>query len=207
MKLRLFLVLMLLFAVRFSFGQAFTGGITGGISVNQIDGDEYRGYNMLGATGGAYVQTNKSGKLQIQGEIKYFLKGAEQKQTPDNPVFYRVHLNYVQIPVMVNYYLSDKIFPEAGLAAGYLFWAREDRDGNGFLSPSRPFTSIDLSFEGGMNFQITKLIRANIRLSYSILPIRDNPGGQVFRFDLGQYNSSLSFNLYYRILPSPTHKK
>jgi hypothetical protein len=189
------------------FGQAFTGGITGGISVNQIDGDEYKGYNMLGGTGGAYVQTNMPGKWQIQGEIKYFLKGAEQKPTQDNPYFYKEHLNYVQIPVLVNYYLNEKIFPEAGLSLGYLFLAREDLTGNGFISPERPFKAGELSFEGGMNYQITKAIRSNIRLSYSILPIRPNPGGQVFLFDRGQYNSSLSFNLYYRILPRATHNK
>jgi hypothetical protein len=204
---KLSILIILLFTGKFANGQAFTGGITGGISVNQIDGDEYKGYNMLGATGGAYVQTNKAGKWQIQGEIKYFLKGAEQKPTPDNPNFYKVHLNYVQIPVLVNYYLNERIFPEAGIAAGYLFWAREDRDGNGFHTPDKAFSPIDLSFEGGMNFQITKVIRANIRLSYSIIPIRQNPGGQVFRFDLGQYNSSLSFNLYYKIVPSLAHKK
>jgi hypothetical protein len=206
MKNKLSILLMLLFAGSFAFGQAFIGGITGGISVNQIDGDEYRGYNMLGATGGGYVQTNKSGKWQIQGEIKYFLKGAEQK-FPDNSSFYKEHLNYVQVPLMANYYLSEKIFPEAGVAIGYLFWAREDKDGNGFISPAPPFNPVDLSYELGMNFQITKTIRANIRLSYSIIHVRQNPGGQVFLFDRGQYNSSLSFNLYYRILPSSSHKK
>jgi hypothetical protein len=206
MKTKLKLVIILFFVGKVAFSQAFTGGITGGISVNQIDGDQYKGYNMLGATGGAYVQTSKNSKWQIQGEIKYFLKGAEQAPTQNNSNFYKEHLNYVQIPVLVNYYINEKIFPEAGLAAGYLFRAREDLTGNGFLSPQRPFSPVDLSFEAGINFQITKLIRANIRFSYSVLPIRENPGGQVFRLDLGQYNNSLSFNLYYRILPSSRHK-
>jgi hypothetical protein len=187
------------------YSQAFTGGITGGISVNQIDGDSYKGYNMLGFTGGAYVETNRPGKWQVQGEIKYFLKGAEQK-FPDNVAFYKEHLNYVQVPLMINYYVNDKIFPEIGISAGYLFLAREDLDGNGFISPTRPFKPLDLSFEGGVNFQISKIVRANIRLSYSIIRIREFPGGQTFLFDQGQYNSSLSFNLYYRILPSLNHK-
>jgi len=206
MKKELSIIIVILLMSKFSFGQAFTGGVTGGFSVNQIDGDEYKGYNMLGATGGAYVQTNKPGKWQIQGEIKYFLKGAEQK-LPDNVSFYKEHLNYVQVPIMFDYYLSEKIFPEVGIATGYLFRAREDKDGNGLISPYPAFNPVEISFEGGMNFQIIKTVRANIRLSYSLLPIRPNPGGQVYLFNRGQYNSSLSFNLYYRILPSLTHKK
>ncbi len=188
------------------FSQAFTGGITGGFSVNQIDGDSYKGYNMLGFTGGGYVQTNMPGKWQVQGEIKYFLKGAEQK-FPDNVAFYKEHLNYVQVPLLIHYYVNDKIFPEIGISAGYLFLAREDLDGNGFISPTKPFKPLDLSFEGGVNFQISRIIRANIRMSYSIIRIREFPGGQTFLFDQGQYNSSLSFNLFYRILPSSSHKK
>ena len=187
-------------------GQTFTGGITGGISVNQIDGDSYKGYNMFGLTGGAYVQTKVPGNWQTQIEIKYFLKGAEQK-FPDNSGFYKEHLNYVQVPVLLNYYINEKLFPELGISAGYLFKAKEDLDGNGFTSPARPFKPLDLSFEGGMNFQINHSLRANIRLSYSLIRIREFPGGQTFLFDMGQYNSSLSFNLYYRILPSLTHKK
>ena len=205
MKRAIFFLLLIL-CVHSIYSQAFTGGITGGISVNQIDGDEYRGYNMLGLTGGAYVQTNKQGKWQVQGEIKYFLKGAEQK-FPDNSAFYKEHLTYVQVPLLLNYYVNEKFFPEAGISAGYLFLAREDLDGNGFISPSRPFNPVDLCFEGGINYQISRNLRANVRLSYSITRIRAFPGGQTFLFDRGQYNSSLSFNLYYRILPTASHKK
>ena len=126
MKVKFYIIIILSLSCKLSFGQAFTGGIAGGLSVNQIDGDQYSGYNMFGITGGAYLQTNKPGKWQMQGEIKYFLKGAEQPPTPDNSNFYKEHLNYIQIPVLVDYYLKEKIFFEAGLSAGYLFWARED---------------------------------------------------------------------------------
>jgi hypothetical protein len=206
MKRGLLILILILSAFAFASGQAFTGGITGGFSVNQIDGDEFRGYNMIGYTGGTYIQTNMPGKWQVQGEIKYFLKGA-QYIAADNSRVYKEHLNYVQVPVLVNYYVNEKLFPELGISAGYLFLVREDQDGNGFTKPVIPFKPLDLSFEGGMNFQINKSLRANIRLSYSILRIREFPGGQTFLFDRGQYNSSLSFNLYYRILPSLTHSK
>jgi Outer membrane protein beta-barrel domain len=207
MKKTLFIIIALLTCFSSGYGQALTVGVTGGLTVNQIDGDQYTGYNMFGVTGGAFVQTNKPGKWQMQGEIKYFLKGAEQPPTQDNSNFYKEHLNYVQIPVLVNYYLKEKIFFEAGLSAGYLFCAREDLTGNGFINPDRPFRPVELSFEGGFNYQITKALRVNIRFSHSILPIRPNPGGQVYRLDWGEYNNSLSFNLYYSLFSSLTHKK
>jgi len=206
MRKAILIILIIVIGINSVFCQAFTGGITGGISVNQIDGDSYRGYNMLGFTGGAYVQTNTPGKWKVQVEIKYFLKGAEQKAT-DNSFYYKEHLNYVQVPLLLNYYVNEKIFPEIGISAGYLFLAREDLSGDGFISPTKPFKPLDLSFEGGVNFQISRILRANIRLSYSIIRIREFPGGQTFLFDRGQYNSSLSFNLYYRILPITSHKK
>ena len=206
MKKEIYTLILSLLSYTFGFGQAFTGGITGGFSVNQMDGDGYKGYNMLGFTGGAYVQTNKSGKWQMQGEIKYFLKGAEQI-LPANASFYKVHLNYVQVPILLQYFLSEKLFPEIGIATGYMFWAREDKDGSGFVSPDKPYKKVEVSFEAGLNFQVTKSIRGNIRLSYSILPVHSFPGDQTYYFDRGEYNSSLSFNLYYRILPRAAHKK
>ncbi|NMB72864.1 MAG: hypothetical protein GYA22_12025, partial [Bacteroidales bacterium] len=65
--------------------QAFTGGILGGLSVNQIDGDEFAGYDKAGIVFGGWVRTNTDGPFQIQGEIRYFGKGAGNRTNTDQP--------------------------------------------------------------------------------------------------------------------------
>jgi hypothetical protein len=199
MKKYIFLILFYPLMDTLIFGQAFTGGLAGGFSINQIDGDEYRGYNMLGTTDGAYVQTKMQGNWQGQLEIKYYLKGAHQSPTNDNPNNYTIHLNYIEVPVLVDYYITNKIFPEAGFGAGYLFRAREDRSGVGFIAPEKAFNPLEFSFQAGINYQFTKQVRGNVRFSYSLIPIRNNPGNATYYLNQGEYNNSMSLSIYYRI--------
>lgn len=179
-------------------GQAFTGGLLAGITGNQIDGDDYKGYNKMGLTAGGYVQTKRNSRWQYQMEIKYFMKGA-MRVSADNSIYYKEQLNYVEVPVLADFYLSTKMFAESGLSAGYLFSAREDKTGYGYIAPSPPFRKVELAYQLGLNYQFTSHIRGNLRFSYSLLPIRNNPGNQVWWFNRGQYNNSLSLCMYYRL--------
>lgn len=178
-------------------GQAFTGGIAGGITGNQIDGDSYYGYHKMGFTAGGYVQTRLEGNWQFQMEIAYIMKGAANAPSPDNSSFYKVRLQYVEVPVLANWYIGKKIFPEAGISFGYLFDARQDLTGTGY-GPA-DFKKTEFSVKTGINYQFTDHIRGNLRLSYSIFPVRNHPGDQTYLLNRGEYNNTLGFGVYYRL--------
>jgi len=206
--------------------QAFTGGLLGGLSVNQIDGDEYAGYDKAGiifggwvrtnTTGlfqvqgeiryfgkgvfGGWVRTNTTGPFQVQGEIRYFGKGAGNRANPDQPDrYYRVRLRYIEVPVLLRYTVSSHIPLGLGLSAGYLAEAKEDLTGDGYIDPVRKFRRLELAGQATAGYDFSSHITGEIRFSYSLIPVRDHPGGQTFLGNLGQYNNNLSFCILYML--------
>ena len=180
--------------------QAFTGGLLGGLSVNQIDGDEYAGYDKAGIVFGGWVRTNTTGPFQVQGEIRYFGKGAGNRANPDQPDrYYRVRLRYIEVPVILRYTVSSRIPLGLGLSAGYLAEAKEDLTGDGYIDPVRKFRRLELAGQATAGYDFSSHITGEIRFSYSLIPVRDHPGGQTFLGNLGQYNNNLSFCILYML--------
>lgn len=180
--------------------QAFTGGLLGGLSVNQIDGDEYAGYDKAGIIFGGWVRTNTTGLFQVQGEIRYFGKGAGNRANPDQPDrYYRVRLRYIEVPVLLRYTVSSRIPLGLGLSAGYLAEAKEDLTGDGYIDPVRKFRRLELAGQATAGYDFSSHITGEIRFSYSLIPVRDHPGGQTFLGNLGQYNNNLSFCILYML--------
>lgn len=180
--------------------QAFTGGLLGGLSVNQIDGDEYAGYDKAGIVFGGWVRTNTTGPFQVQGEIRYFGKGAGNRANPDQPDrYYRVRLRYIEVPVLLRYTVSSRIPLGLGLSAGYLAEAKEDLTGDGYIDPVRKFRRLELAGQATAGYDFSSHITGEIRFSYSLIPVRDHPGGQTFLGNLGQYNNNLSFCILYML--------
>lgn len=180
--------------------QAFTGGLLGGLSVNQIDGDEYAGYDKAGIIFGGWVRTNTTGPFQVQGEIRYFGKGAGNRANPDQPDrYYRVRLRYIEVPVILRYTVSSRIPLGLGLSAGYLAEAKEDLTGDGYIDPVRKFRRLELAGQATAGYDFSSHITGEIRFSYSLIPVRDHPGGQTFLGNLGQYNNNLSFCILYML--------
>jgi hypothetical protein len=180
-------------------GQAFDGGILGGMSVNQIDGDTYGGYNKAGIVAGAWIRTNPDHRSQLQLELRYYTKGARPRLSPDNQSFPKTNLQYVDMPVLLNLRLTKKISAQLGAAGGYLLKAEEDITGNGYLPVTIPFRSVELSGQLGAEYQLFEHLQFAVRCSYSLLPVRLNPGHPVRYLDRGQYNNSLAFALYYTL--------
>ncbi|HYX06249.1 MAG TPA: porin family protein [Bacteroidales bacterium] len=193
------LFLLFLFLPVAAFSQRFSGGITMGLSASQIDGDRYAGYNKAGFIGGMFARTDLTDKTGWQIEIKYIGKGAGKKNDPENPGYYKVKLHYIEVPLILYYNFTGKWSGEGGIAPGYLMKAAEDLDGGGFTSPEKPFRDAELDGLAGINYNFTDHLRANIRFSYSIIPVRNHPGDQVHFLDRGQYSNVLEFSVYYSL--------
>ncbi|MFN8206751.1 MAG: outer membrane beta-barrel protein [Bacteroidales bacterium] len=181
-------------------GQAFDGGILGGLSVNQIDGDTYGGYNKAGVVAGAWINTATGGKSKIRMELRFFTKGAAPKASLEEPSYPRTRLSYVDLPLLWERKLSRRVTSQLGLAGGYLMKAQEDINGNGWLPvENNPFHAFEISGQAGISLLLIEHFMFGLRWSYSLLPVRQNPGNPVRYFDRGQYNNSLAFTLSYTL--------
>ncbi|MBN1182483.1 MAG: PorT family protein [Bacteroidales bacterium] len=188
------------------FAQRFQGGFMAGIAGSQVDGDSYAGYNKINGQGGAYVKTIFPNDLGAQMEIKYCGKGAREKQDEPDPFFYKLSLHYLEVPLLVNYYITDDIFPELGIAPSLLMSkSREDEHGAVPASEMGTYKSFDLGSIIGINYQFSDKWIVNMRYYYSLIPIGDradndyyyNFFAKMLGYDQGSYNNVLSFSVYY----------
>lgn len=192
------------------FAQDFSGGICAGPVITQYNGDNVGGYNKIGPKAGIFVRREMPGKLDYQIDMVFVQKGSKYKNR-EIVDYYNLRLRYIEVPFTLQY-LTDKLeIPglfrwqlekeiglEVGLGAAYLLEAKEDDDGGGWLNePVKPFRKYDITAHAGLAYFINENWFLNFRYSYSILPVRDHPGGQTWLIDWGEYNNVLHFTVNY----------
>lgn len=191
--------------------QEFKGGISAGPVVTQYNGDNIGGYNKIGPKAGFFIRRDMPGKLDYQIDL-YFVQKGSKYVSQKYANYYNLRLRYIEMPFTFEY-LTDKLeVPglfrldfnnlvgfEFGLGAAYLIEAKEDDDGGGWLDEPVPtFSNFDVTAHAGIDYFFNEHWFVNFRYSYSIIPIREHPGGQTWLLDRGQYNNVLHFTLYYQ---------
>lgn len=197
---KLLLSIFLLLFISYSFAQkpdGFHAGLFGGLVASQVDGDNYAGYNRLGLQFGGFSNFKFDNVWGAQFEIKYIQKGSKF-QSQKTGTFFEVKLDYVEVPILFNYQFDEKMYFEAGLGVAYLIKSAEDRDGSGFTEYDPPFETYEINSIIGFNYILSSRIIGNVKYSYSILPIRPNPGNQVYWGERGSYNNLVSAALYFK---------
>jgi hypothetical protein len=177
--------------------QKFVPGVLFGMVTSQVDGDKLEGYDKPGIEAGIFVKNNFKTYWSFSMGLNYIQKGSRKLLNPDIPGdrYYYLRLNYVEVPLMMGVTVKKKYLAEAGFVLGYLFKAREDVDGTGFLDPEPPFKSYDFPIKYGVGYKISEKFTLKFHHAYSIIPIRNHPGNQTWYFDRGQYNNYLVLSL------------
>jgi hypothetical protein len=201
MKQSLFIVFFFLILASSSLAQKFNGGLLAGFTASQVDGDTYSGYNKAGFAAGAFVNRNINKTWSWQLELKLIQKGSHHvpdSLDPYDPV-YRMHLNYAEVPIILNYHYKKKFIISAGIGIGYLFSFKEEKDYFRLYEDAyRYYIDYELSYNFGLSYKLTKKLVFGVGHSYSILPIRKHASGSVYKFNRGQYNNLISFTLFYQ---------
>ena len=195
---KIFSILIILLICQIGFAQTFGGGFFGGLSASQLDGDRSEGYHKAGLSFGIYTNVKFNKYVDAQLELRYVQKGSKAVNE-DGSLLYLSKLNYVEFPIFLKYRFLNKFSANIGVATGYLQKSTEDKDGIGDEPADPPFNEFEFSGLAGVEYEIIENLFFNIRFNYSILPIRDHPGDQVYFFDRGQYNNVLTFAVYYQI--------
>lgn len=172
MKIKLPLIVAIMFFANAAFAQ-FSIGVKAGANIMKIEGrsftDEFRyGYHL-----GGFLTVPIGGRFAIQPEVLFnqfqTRTGNEFRdiyQTPfDNT---DVTLNYLSIPVLLNYKLAPFVVLQAGPQFGRLI----NRDENLLVNGREAFSDGDLSMLGGVQVNILKL-RLNGRYVIGLNNIND----------------------------------
>ena len=182
MKLKFkLLIISLLLISTVAQGQRFKGAVMGGFNMSKVAGDEVNGFwqfYRLGLNLGAAVIIPFKQSWDVTLEVDYTQKGAfwgGGVQDDNYPWRYDLRLNYVEVPVLVHY--NDRDIITAGLGFG---WGRlvkstevEDYGNQPSYQDTVPFNINDFSIMGDLIFRLYKRLHMNIRVSHSLVPIRE----------------------------------
>jgi len=113
--------------------QDITFGAKAGINIANLDVTDANIDSRTSLHLGVTAEFEISDTFSIQSELLYSLQGATQSITEELPGFRSViesewKLNYIQIPVMAKFYVSEGLSIEAGPQIGFLASAEVDSD-------------------------------------------------------------------------------
>lgn len=198
------LVLMIAWATGAN-AQRIMGAVAAGVNATQVDGDEVYGYHKFGLNLGAAAIVPVVGNWSVSLETVYNEKGSHQRARVNDSLdgSYDLKLNYVEVPVIVQY--TDKDFISFGLGGswGRLVKLSEAKNGypvNTTTLNSGIYKSNDIDLLVDIKMRIIDRLRFNVRYAYSLSPIAtreviDSKTGRPNIRD--QYNGMFTFRLFY----------
>jgi hypothetical protein len=201
-------VFFLLFASTISMlnAQDFNGGVMAGVVGSQVAGDTYSGFHKAGIFAGGFVNYQFTERSVLQMELAFFQKGSRknpdyEKNDLDQYLF---RVNYVELPLLYQWKLNDRVKFEAGPSAGFFIsyyeekWEEEISDDPGNNKPA----AVTFQVNAGFYIYLSRNLLFNFRTNNSMLNIRsDNATGDVLRIfpgNYGQFNDCLVMGLHYQ---------
>jgi hypothetical protein len=193
------LVITLWFAMTVSVnGQMFQTGFFGGITVSQVKGDSFEGFNKLGWIAGFSVNRYIDYNIYWQAEIKYGTRGVYKGPSDIDQTLYRSSYHIIEIPLSVHYLYDEKILVEIGaspeLLLAALYW-----DENGKMNPSTypDNRRFGLNVFAGIGYWLNARMMAGLRYTNSAVPFRD-PEEWNHPLYRGYFHNVISLSLNYR---------
>jgi Outer membrane protein beta-barrel domain len=184
------LVVVFVFSCAAVFAQ-LSGGIRLGMNIaNQkavIDGDSDTGDSKVGFLGGFYLTANVSEKFAIQPELVFSGMGSKDKEFD-----LQLPFNYLSIPVMLRYNITENFNLHAGPQLGFLLSAKVT-DGDNSIDIKDSFKGSDFGAAFGLGVDFEKF-NAGARYYLGLSNIADDTSdGDSFK------NNALQIFLGYRL--------
>jgi opacity protein-like surface antigen len=196
-----------IFTIGFANAQKAEFGIKGGLNSSNFSGDT-EGMDLkdkIGFNVGAFVAIKLSDKLTLQPEVLYSTQGpkAVNVTAPVDDMLFtgdiKFKLSYINVPVMVKYYVADKFNLEAGPQIGFLTSAKTSTKLDGYSQTvdqdiKDSFESIDFGLNFGAGYDFTKNVFAGIRYNLGLANIAKTQPGDNSKV----HNSVFSLSVGYK---------
>lgn len=166
-------------------------GLIGGANFSQIDGDNYAGYHRTGANFGGIGYLRIYRHVAFSFEALYSQKGAKSNtyrySNRDSMTIidkYGIKLNYVEIPLMINYFDQRKSHFGLGVAVNRLLNSTETIETTPATTinfDKYPFKKQSFDIVAGAQMHVWKGLFFNIRFQYALSPVRTVSPDEVSR--------------------------
>ncbi len=162
--------------------QEFKFGLKGGINFAKFIGDDVDADMFTGFHLGAVAEYSFNEKVVIQPELLFSTQGAKA-----DGANFKVKVNYLNLPIMVKYFVSDGFNLQAGPQIGFLLDSKFEGEDVG-IDADEAFKNIDFGVNLGLGYQFDEHIfiegRYNLGLS-DIMKEDGNAKNSVFQISLG----------------------
>lgn len=172
--------------------QGFNGGIIAGFTASQVDGDQWTGYNKVGLQAGVYSRYHFNEDWVFLIEIKYIQKGSLKTFKEDPLANFRISLSYVELPLLLNYNLNEKITFGGGFSYGHLLSAQVDDAGGTIGQDHLNYRKSDINLISQFKYHINEHLWADIKFAYSLGSIKDEYYNR-------QWNNLFAFGIGYEL--------
>jgi len=177
-------------------------GVKAGANLSTFTGDADGVKSLVGFQVGGFAEIKLTDKFAIQPEILFSAQGAKSKEsifgggTSEN----KVHLGYLNIPVMAKYYVAEKFSVEAGPQIGFLLSAKDkyEYSGPGGSDSGKEdvkdaYESIDFGVNFGAGYDFTENLSVGLRYNLGLSNIAKTEDGEDFKMNNSVFSLSVGY--------------
>ena len=202
MKKVLFIAVVVLLGLGNVNAQEVKFGAKVGLNSSNFTGDLEDSDAKIGFNLGAFAEISLSDKFIFQPELLFSTQGASFEDSTDSEAYKRtIKANYLNIPLLIKYGVTDKFALEFGPQLGFLLSAKGKAEGTfdgQAISEEEDlkdfFKSIDFGLNFGASFDVAKNIMIGIRYNLGLSDITDGEDSEDFKVQ----NAVFSFAVGYR---------
>jgi hypothetical protein len=181
--------------------QHFESAIRLGVNATQINGDNMAGFHEAGLVAGLQVSypfsTHWSGAFEMLWSQKGSAAVVDSGFVATGDAWFKLRLNYIEVPVMVQYKLNKRINFQAGLGWAYLF-NNNFEPYYGGDSKAQFMKKMEFSTTFGAAYRFADHWSLFARYTNSLLPVNKNSSlYAAYIYGSGLYNIVASFGILY----------
>ena len=160
-------------------------GVKGGLNLSSVKGKDAEGTsNLLGFHGGVQANLPLAGNLTLQPELFYSAEGTKMKVETQGDgdaiveTSATTHLNYLNLPVLLQYQHPSGAFAVTGPQIGYLLSAKVKVNGES-ADVKDSFNKINFGWTLGVGYVIpTTTIGIDVRYNFGLAKLAKGEDGQ-----------------------------
>uniref|UniRef100_UPI004049C393 porin family protein n=1 Tax=Flavobacterium sp. TaxID=239 RepID=UPI004049C393 len=141
-------------------------GAKAGLNMSNLTGDAETDAK-VGFYVGGFAEIKLTDKFAVQPEVMFSALGAKDSDDALN-------MNYIVVPVMAKYFITEELSLEAGPQIGFLMSAKVDGE-----DVKDAFTSTDFGFNFGAGYDVTENINVGLRYSLGLSNVSDFDGADI----------------------------
>ncbi|MCO6162619.1 porin family protein [Flavobacterium sp. NRK F7] len=168
-----------------SYAQEVKFGAKGGLNLSTLSGDDDTAMK-VGFQVGGFAEISVTEKFAIQPELLYSTQGTKYDGTGDPSL----HLDYLNIPVMAKFFVTEGLSLEAGPQVGFLLSAKLKTDA-GDADFKEYVNSTDFGLNFGVGYDVTDNISLGVRYGFGVSDVNKEGNNSI-------KNSNFSFALGYK---------